>query len=138
MPVTPQYSDESWLAVDADGFVGWFTVNGAGAILTRSGVAPAEVLAAEFPLTEWARSQGQPFVFGHGEQWREIANVGLFAFDHDAAVGGYTLLERPVTPEPLGHLPEAIAQLAALTTFRSIRFATTPVITTALLEAEDT
>lgn len=136
MPVMPQTSDESWLAVDTAGHVGWFTVNGAGPVLLRPGVDAAHLFAAEEAFGQWLRSEGHHFTFGDAGQWRAAAAAGIFAFDHHASEG-YKLVARPTNPRTVDALPRELADVVRLVDFQVIELAAVSLVGERDLALED-
>jgi hypothetical protein len=89
-------TDHSWLAVDADGSIGWFTVNGSGPVPETVRSQPDELLGHEERLARWVRASGRAFEFGAGDSmWRDAAAIGIYPFDFDDVSQRYTLVARP-------------------------------------------
>ncbi|MEM7248202.1 MAG: hypothetical protein AAF533_22905 [Acidobacteriota bacterium] len=120
-----------WLAVDADGSLGFFSSAGRGAVPstclptcselhavtsiveTLPVVSEVEVLVSKYGEHQ---SSGRP---ASALDWLEVARRGIWAFDYDlnSRVGGYRQVVRPHEPLPLAALEaDAVLQLA-----RSVR-----------------
>jgi hypothetical protein len=116
--------DCAWLAVDADGFVGWIVscgsavmppwidadvdaqLDGEHAILALP--ATVEVIAAD-------RSRAN-------RDWLAQAARGIYAYDWSVYTGPYELKARPAQPLAVSALPRAAADVARRTVFAQLRF----------------
>ena len=105
-----------WLATDADRHVGFFTTAGGGyappAFLmdTDSHEAAIAAILALPPTTvaRFAPTVGP----GLANDWRLMAERGVFAYDADASGGPYRLVAAPVIPILAESLPEPVRELA--------------------------
>lgn len=119
--------EADWLACDADDSVAMFSTAGSGfaprtylddidahdAVITAILNRPASTRAAFFP-------EIKP---GLKNDWRLVAERGLYAFDNNPSGGDYVLVAAPIRVSSLAALPVELARLIARIRFRALRFA---------------
>jgi hypothetical protein len=124
--------DVEWLARDADDHVGYFTTAGGG-------YAPPEFLrdtdahhAAVAAILAMPASTTPRFAPQLGpnatNEWRLVAERGLFAFDSDDSGGPYHLEAAPENPVRADQLPATVIALLDVLRYVDLHFASRPTI----------
>jgi hypothetical protein len=123
--------DYGWIACDAADHVAIFTNAGQGPIpLSTLALRPdsdqAECLAEQLP----ARGECETNPRARTGCFYEFARRGLYSYDwqdvhrvNAARMAHYELMARPTAPVLVSELPNAVALLAQLPRFESLRFA---------------
>ncbi len=115
-----------WLAVDADGAVGFFSTAGGG-------YAPEELLddtdaydraiAALLALPMTTRANCNLIMRPELQNtWLMMAERGIFAFDSDPAGGPYQRIATPEASIQIAQLPRVAAEVVQRVQFRQVRF----------------
>ena len=105
-------TDYSWLAVDGQGYVGWFTLNSSGPVPNALAFDADRLIQHEARLGDWIRSTGREFEMGKGDSmWRDAAATGVFAFDFDDAKQRYRVVAAPRSPVLLEATPRPVREL---------------------------
>ncbi|MBU8900117.1 hypothetical protein KRR26_31380 [Corallococcus sp. M34] len=115
-----------WLAVDADGHVGFFSTAGGG-YAPDGFLADAESFGATIealeasPATTTARF-APSLTSEYTNSWRLMAERGLFAFDSDFFGGPYRLVAAPEVPVRVTDLPARVVEVLTRVVLRDLRF----------------
>ena len=112
-------SDASWLAVDREGQVGWFTIFGAGPTPSRFGVLFEDLAEHERELRRWLITAGSPAERDCVDP-AHAAAAGLYALDYDAKTRAYRPTACPQTPIHVESLPEPLRAIAGKTVIRAV------------------
>ncbi len=126
--------EHDWIATDGLGQVALFCTAGGGnapAALVDELPSYRDAIAALETLGPSTTSIDGPLI----EEWRELAERGLFVYDSDAAGGPYRRVALPVIALTVEKLPEKVASVARRICFRAGDFATWPEFPQHLLDA---
>jgi hypothetical protein len=108
-------TDFSWIAVDAAERLGWFTINGFGAVPASIGDDPAELERQEDALGEWIRAAGRPFEVGAGDSmWLDAAAVGVSPSTLIEPRGSTASMAEPRTAVTRSELPVRMQEVLTL------------------------
>jgi hypothetical protein len=120
--------DVEWLACDADDHVGLFITAGGGYApgeFLRDTDAHEAAIDAILALPASTTARFAPELRpGVVNQWRLVAERGLFAFDSDASGGPYRLEAAPETPVLATELPASVANVLRDLQYGNLHFAT--------------
>jgi hypothetical protein len=126
-PADTQGLEYDWLASDADGHVALFSTAGGGRVpdefLRDVDLYDAAIkVILRLPTRTGARF-APTLPAGLQNDWKLMAERGLFAFDSDPNGGPYRVVSAPNEPMRLTELPEEVAAIAGRIVFDDLRFA---------------
>ncbi|AGC48339.1 hypothetical protein MYSTI_07067 [Myxococcus stipitatus DSM 14675] len=133
-------AEHDWLAVDQDGYVGFFSSAGGGyapdAYLQDVDVhdTAISVLFDMEPRTSPVPAPGQSST--PDDYWQKMAARGVYAFDSSHHGGPYHLLASPLVPASLKTLPEEVARAANRITYKNLSFSTLSTVYEELLKKD--
>jgi hypothetical protein len=105
--------DFFWLAVDANGCVGCFSLGMSGPVPRL--LSEDQLDEHEPRLERWVQSTGRAFEPDGGKAlWRDAAATGVFAFDHDDSKGEYRIVAKPQSPVAHHEAPPPIREVLGL------------------------
>ncbi len=112
-------SEFGWIAVDAEGFIGYLSIAGRGPLpvsVLANAALFEDVFEASMKLPETCQAIPNPNAPGVTYEWEKLAKRGLFAYDWNEELKCYQIIATPRVPRRVEALCDTeLARLAEMT-----------------------